>query len=122
MAITQFDALNLAHTLTYLLPNNPHEYNILINTDNMASQHLTPGRDVTPTLCACSRQLWLLAAKFNFDLKIVHKPGKDLILADSLSRSSGSDAADVTAKEMCTSLNLNKKHIVVSLNVLDFSL
>ena len=101
MAITQLEALNLVHALTYILPHNLHEYNILINTDNMASQQvLHSGKGHDPTLCACSRPLWLLPAKFNFDFKIVHTPGKDLILADALSRLSGSDAADVTAKEM----------------------
>lgn len=40
MAITQLEVLNLVHMLTYLLPPNPHEYEIKMNTHNLASQQV----------------------------------------------------------------------------------
>ena len=60
----------MVHALTHLLPTKPHEYTIIINTDNIASQQvLESGKGRDPILCACARQLWLLAANNNFELK-----------------------------------------------------
>lgn len=85
LSITQFEALNLVHAVTFLLPPAHHEYVVKGNMDNLAHQQVLDsgkGRDLT--LCACTRQLWLLAAKHNVELSISHKLGKDLILVDAL--------------------------------------
>ena len=37
-------------------------------------------------LCQCTRELWLYAAKHSTEAVIVHKPGKELVFADALSR------------------------------------
>ena len=86
--ITQLEALNLVHTVTFLLPPRPHRYTVNVSTDNLPSQQvLDSGKGRDPVLCACTRQLWLIAAKESFELIIYHKLGKDLILGDALSRS-----------------------------------
>lgn len=60
---------------------------IIIHTDNMASSYaLETGRTKDSTLAACSRELWLLAAKNSHQISIRHKPGSTLQLADALSR------------------------------------
>ena len=67
-----------------LLPVSPHEYWIIVNTDNATSQQVLlaeRGRD--PTLCACARRTWLLLALYRFELVIEHKAGADLVLAET---------------------------------------
>ena len=89
----------------------------------MASQHvLDSGRGRDSVLCACACQLWLLAARFNFELEIKYKAGKHLVLADALSRSFTSSSANVLALDLCNSLNLSQVKVDLTLDVLDFSL
>ena len=121
--IAQLEALNLVHAVTNLLPPLPHNFIIKVNTDNMPSQQvLESGRGKDPILCACARQLWLLAAKFNFELLILHKPGKDLLLADALSRLKDSETTRKKAQALCADLNLSPIIISFSLDILDFDL
>lgn len=44
------------------------------------------GRAKDPVLGACARELWLAAAHADHDIKIEHKHGIDIPLADALSR------------------------------------
>ena len=61
--ICQLEALNLVLALTMLLPQDPHKFHVIINTDNTASQIvLEEGRSKDVILCACARQTWLLSA------------------------------------------------------------
>ena len=53
---------------------------------NMAASHtLLTGKGQDMLLVACSREIWLMASLFDFDIQIKHKPGELLILADTLS-------------------------------------
>ena len=73
--------------LTTLLPQDPHKFHVIINTDNIASQIvLEEGRGKDVMLCAGARQIWLLSALKVFSVSILHKPGSELVLADALSR------------------------------------
>ena len=57
--IAQCEALNLVHALSLLLPPDPVNYVVRINTDNLASQMvLTSGKGRDDILCACARQIW----------------------------------------------------------------
>ena len=85
--INNLEAINLVVALHTFIPTDPHNYSIRINTDNQASQTLLNiGIDKDPILCACARELWLFGTINSCTIEIVHKPGKDLILADALSR------------------------------------
>ena len=85
--ISQLEALNVIHALTLLMPSQPQNYDIIINTDNMATMQVLnagTGRDII--LAACARQLWYTAALNSTNIIIIHKPGTQLVLADALSR------------------------------------
>ena len=53
------------------------------------------GRTRDAFLAACLRNLWLVAATANIDLRVKHIRGKDNILADALSRSHLHKVGDV---------------------------
>ena len=60
---------------------------LAVNTDNMTSQQvlsLGAGRD--PIICACAQRIWLIAVERSMEVNILHKPGRDIVLADALSR------------------------------------
>jgi len=60
---------------------------IVVLCDNEASVTvLNSGRSRSPFLQSCLRNLWLCAAKGQFELRAVHLPGIDNRLADHLSR------------------------------------
>ena len=107
--IHQLEALNVIHALKFLLPPNPNSYLIVVNTDNAATQAiLTQGIGRDTVLCACARQLWFIAASANTDVEVVHKPGKELVLADALSRAHDSPAFLTTARKLCKNLKLEE--------------
>ena len=100
LTITQLEALNLVHAVSYLLPQCPPNFTIIVNTDNSTSQQvLSSGNGKDHIMCACVCQLWLLAANLNLELEIVHKPGSELIVVDALSRSFSSDSYKAKAAE-----------------------
>lgn len=120
MTITQLEALNLVHAFKLLLPNNPQDFRVRINTDNATSQQVLAsgfGRD--PVLCACARQICLITAEGNFEFEILHKPGVELVLADNLSRQFGSSKAKKEALEECRQRNLSEISVPFSVNILD---
>ena len=107
--IAHLEALNLIAAIKALAPPKPEEYCIVVNTDNQASQQvLSTGAGRDPTLTACAREIWLFAANNSCQIEIRHKPGKDLILADALSRRSFDRAAEAMANEECTALGISE--------------
>ena len=69
---------------------------------------LSSGKGQDTILTACARQIWYLAAANSTTIEILHKDGKKLVLADSLSRSGQSSAAAAKAQAMCTELDIHK--------------
>ena len=127
--IAQLEALNLVLVLKMLMPNDPHKFCNIVNTDNAASQQvLEVGRDKDLVLCACAcacactRQIWLFSALLNFELHIQHKPGEDLVLADALSRRSVSLSLELKAKSLVNELGLVGVSPNFTLDILDFDL
>ena len=121
--IAQLEALNLVHAFKFLLPPQPSDFKVIINTDNIGSQQVLSsgsGRDLI--LCACARQLWLLAAQNYCELAIEHKPGNKLILADALSRFHLDKGSKSKAQELCYQKNLQEIYIKFSLDILDSQL
>ena len=99
--IAHLEAINLLVALKNLAPTNPAKHNIIINTDNSASQQvLATGAGKDSVLTACAREIWLYAARHSCQIQVLHKPGKDLVLADALSRCSH----DQTARQMASKI------------------
>lgn len=87
-SIHMLEAVNLIVAYRTLCPKHGTAGKcIVISTDNLASHFaLTSGRTKDSVLGACARELWLEAARADHDIEIVHKPGAQIPLADSLSR------------------------------------
>lgn len=102
-SIHQLEALNILVALRTLAPHlSLHNKAILINTDNISSSFaLTTGKTRDPVLAACAREIWLEGAVRDIEIKIVHKPGNLIPLADALSRmDSEHEKRDYAIKEI----------------------
>ena len=63
-----------------------------INTDNMAVVYIcTNGYTRDMTLATYVRILWLITAKYDIEFVVTHIQGKNNVIADTLSRWTGSD-------------------------------
>ena len=92
---------------------NPEKYNIVFNTDNIASQLvLSTGAGKDPILCACARNICKFAAIHSCMVFVVHKPGKLLVLADALSRQFKVIGAYEVSSMMCKDLQLTRVRVV----------
>ena len=110
--IAHLEAINLIAAMRALAPRNPHEYKITINTDNSASQQvLDSGAGRDPVLTACAREIWLYAASNSCEVEIVHKPGRELVLADALSRRTFDTAADEKARNLVRQLHIKETNV-----------
>lgn len=88
--IHQIEAINIVVALRTLCPDGPPKgQGIMIYTDNMSSSlALTSGITRDPVLASCARELWFEGALKDVEIKIAHKPGSSIPLADALSRAS----------------------------------
>lgn len=88
--IHQIEAINIVVAFRTLCPNISLQGNgVLIFTDNLSSAYaLSTGVTKDPILAACARELWLEGAIRDVEIKITHKPGSLIPLADALSRAS----------------------------------
>lgn len=90
---------------------------VVIATDNLASHFaLTSGRTKDPVLRACSRELWLEAARADHDIDIVHKEGVKIPLADALSRY----FSDPSKAALSHELTAQRKLVEVSPKLMDY--
>ena len=107
--IHALEAVNLVEAVAILRPASGLGMQVIVNTDNQASAcTLETGRGSDEALCMCSRELWLLAALFGFGLEIRHKPGRDLVLADALSRAHKDPELAAEAARRCARLGLSQ--------------
>ena len=89
--ITHFEMVNMIIAIKLWGHHWKHQ-KVSIKTDNMAVvQICTNGYTRDMTLATYVRILWLITAKFDIELVVTHIKGKDNIMADTLSRWSGSD-------------------------------
>lgn len=88
--IHQLEALNIL--IAIRTPSKPlalEGKGLLVHTDNMSSSYaLMMGKTRDQILGACACEIWLEGALNNIEIKIVHKPGCLIPLADALSRAS----------------------------------
>ena len=60
---------------------------VLVRTDNQNTElAINTGRSCAPFVQSCLRELWFYASTFDFELRALHIPGHENIIADSLSR------------------------------------
>ena len=117
--IVHLEALNVIQALKALLPPSPQNFSIVVSTDNLATQQvLSSGTGRDRYLTACARELWLLAALHSLDITVLHKPGKDLVLADALSRSCSSSKAEALASSLVKSKCLSRVRVEHSVKLL----
>lgn len=92
--IHQLEAVNVLVALRTLAPPHlQHVDGVIIFTDNIsASFSLATGKTHDDILGACARELWLEGAIMDIDIQIEHKPGKQIPLADALSRAASDPA------------------------------
>ena len=103
------EATNLVVALKSLAPQHQKRYNIIMNTDNEASQKvLSSGTGRDSILIKCAPEIWRYAADTSPTIDMVHKPGKDLILADALSCRISDQAARGRAEQLCKEKGLTK--------------
>lgn len=107
-AIHQLEAVNLLVAYRTLCPPiGTQGYRITMVTDNISSAYaLTTGRTKDNVLAACSRELWLEAARADHDIHIIHKHGDQIPLADALSRASMDRSKAQLASQLIKSKNL----------------
>lgn len=86
--IHELEAVNLLVAYATFAHKYPdHQSHVIIFTENEASANaLQSGRSRDSPLAACARELWLLAAKHDHVVSVIHKPGRDIPLGDALSR------------------------------------
>lgn len=86
--IHQLEAINLLVAYRTLCPVlNTQGKKIVIITDNLGSAYaLTTGRTKDSVLSNCAQEMWLEAAKADHQIEIQHQEGKNIPLADALSR------------------------------------
>ena len=107
--IHALEAANLVEAIYTLTADAPGGGVVHINTDNSAAAvSLETGKCTDPHLGMCARELWLIATLKNFTVRISHKPGKDLILADALSRAHMSPQARAIVSQQCKLLGLKR--------------
>lgn len=87
-AIHQLEAINALVAYRTLCPSkNSAGKCVVIVTDNLSSSlALEHGRTKDKVLSACAREIWLEAAKADHDIRMCHRSGSLIPLADALSR------------------------------------
>ena len=95
LAITQYELYNILVAVKLWAPHWKDKV-VLIRCDNESAVMVcNTGRTRDAFLAACLRNLWLVAATANIDLRVKHIKGKDNILADALSRNHLHKVGDV---------------------------
>ena len=79
---------------------------------------LDSGKGRDPTLTACAREVWYLAAEMSTDVKIFHKPGSELVLADALSRAHQSKKSRDEANILLGPINLSRIRVQHTMSLL----
>lgn len=82
------EAINLLVAYKTLAPTHYRgKLTVVLLTNNISSSYaLSTGKTKDQILGACTRQIWLEAARRDQSFIIQHKPGHQLPLADALSR------------------------------------
>jgi hypothetical protein len=108
-AISQLEFLNIVVAIK-LWGERYKDATLRVFCDNMAAiSVLLTGKGVDKMMLSCAREIWLASVKWNINILPYHKPGKDMLIPDTLSRAHLSPAHQRRADELTTGL----KHTVV---------
>ena len=92
LAITHLETLNILVALRLFAPYW-HRKKVHVKCDNLAAvQVLRSGRTRDPFLAACARNVWMVVAHADIQVKYSHIPGSRNGVADTLSRWNNSEA------------------------------
>ena len=84
--ITHLEFLNILIALK-LWKRHFTGHHVCVRCDNMACVYvLNTGRSRDPFLLKCAREIWLLAASYDFNISAMHVTSRDNARADALSR------------------------------------
>ena len=123
LPICEIEALNLIVSLNSLKPKVPSNFNIIIFTDNKTAQSVfESGYGRNKTLTAAARYISKFQARNSCTVRVKHKAGKDLVVADALSRAFSEAPAQKIAMSYCLSKNLSRvrvNHFNMYMNLLN---
>lgn len=105
-AIHQLEAINLLVAYRTLCPQQELKDSALLLLPTISPPHMRSPRTRDSVLAVCARELWLEAARADHDIKIVHRHGELIPLADALSRVSSDQAKANLAQQHVCSRNL----------------
>lgn len=108
--IHQLEAINLLVAYRTLCTSSATKgCCIVMLTDNLASSFaLSTGKTKDPVLAACAREMWLEAAKADHTIRIEHRPGNLIPLADALSRAHDDTSKAALAQHLTQIRGLSK--------------
>lgn len=107
--ISRLEAINIVIAVKTLIPSALSPYKLCIKTDNIASaQVLMTGKTQDTIMAACARELARHAIEYQIEIDIEHTPGRDLVLADALSRCSVDPAMQDKARVLVTQMCLKR--------------
>ena len=100
--ITHLEFLNILIALK-LLKRLFTGHHVCVRCDNMACVYvLNTGRSRDPFLLKCAREIWLLAALYDFNISAMHVTSRDNARADALSRAVASSQHLDRFADMCS--------------------
>ena len=78
-------------------------YHVCVRCDNMACVYvLNTGQSRDPFLLKCAREIWLLAASYDFNISAEHVTSRDNARADALSQAVASSQHLDRSADMCS--------------------
>lgn len=118
--ITVLEALNCLIALRILLDDSDNHTTVKLCCDSLSTVYtLTTGRARDPVLAAIARAVWMIQAKRDICLLVVHVPGKDMSIPDALSRAHLSQAARTSADVIIDNLAITR--VFPPVYITDFS-
>ena len=109
LPICELEAINLVTCLEMLKPPITANFNIVIFTDNKTAQSVfESGYGRNKTLTAAARFISKFQAIHSCSVTIRHKPGKELIVADALSRAFMNVTSHKISMEYILKMNLTR--------------
>lgn len=105
--ISEMEAINIAVALHTLIDSSYIGSHVRIICDNLASvQLMSTGKGRNKIMLEVARSVWMLQAKFGFEVSYEHIKGKDNKLADALSRAHLTPAMSQYAQTLLQLFNI----------------
>ena len=110
--ITQLEAINVLAAVRTFVNTTHASGTVEVYCDNESSMcSYSSGRARDHVLAACCRAMWYHAASTQTNLVFAHVPGEDMILPDTLSRSSQDPKLKARAASLVRKLRINEINV-----------